>query len=216
MNNNSQQIKKAVIFDLDGTLLNTDDVYSYATLKSFFKKDKEFGFELGKAVERNGVSKSSELMGISREQMKQWLENWYLLLDQYSNLFSSVPFLLQNLKNKGVFCAINTNRPQEQDEVRMSLKKFAIDHFFTSIHTALTTGVRKPDPKGINLVLSESGVHPSDCFFVGDSYVDILAGKNASVTTIAVTTGVYTKNELEEYSPHFIIDDILSVQNIVL
>lgn len=206
---------KAVIFDLDGTLLDSSRVYYVATEKIFDDKDKEYGFKLGRAIERYGVLKGAELVGISKEDMKLWLRTWIELQEDYTSVFSSVPSLLQNLSDSGFICGINTNRPQSPEEVRFSLQKFSINHMIPVIQTSLTTGVRKPDPKGINEILSELHISKDQCFFVGDSYVDIMAGTNAGVNTIAVTTGVYSKNELEEYSPHYIIKDISSVENIV-
>ena len=206
---------KAVIFDLDGTLLDSSKVYYVATEKTFANKDKKYGFQLGKVIEKYGVIRGAELVGISKEEMKSWLHAWIELQEDYTSIFSSVPSLLHNLSDSGYICGINTNRPQSPEEVRFSLQKFSINHMIPVIQTSLTTGVRKPDPKGINEILSELHISKDQCFFVGDSYVDIMAGTNAGVNTIAVTTGVYSKNELEEYSPHYIIKDISSVENIV-
>ena len=207
---------KVVIFDLDGTIFDSKEVYFNATRQTFDNKEKEYGFEVGKALDNYGVTNGAENLGISREQMKAWLRAWYQKQEELTQLFSTVPKLLQNLSNSGIVCAINTNRDQTPDEVRITLKKNAIADKFSFIQTALTMGVRKPDPKGINSILSDVGILPQNCFFVGDSYVDILAGKSAGVNTIAITTGPFSKKELENFNPHFIIDDINSVEDIVM
>ncbi len=207
---------KAVIFDLDGTLLDSSEVYYVATEHIFVNKDKEFGIQLGKSIERYGLTKSAQLMGVSKDELKRWLTIWIEVQEDNTHIFSSTIPLLDNLSNSGLIFAINTNRPQPLDEVRNTLKRHSIDHMFPVIQTALTTGTRKPDPKGIQLILSEFGISPKDCYFVGDSFVDIMAGNKAGVNTIAVTTGVYCKDELEEYSPDYIVDDISLIENIVL
>ena len=207
--------KKAVIFDLDGTLLDSSEVYYVATEQTFTNKDKEYGFVLGKAIERYGATKGAEIIGISKEDMFQWLNTWIDIQEDYTRIFPSTLTLLQNLSDEGFMFGINTNRPQSTEEVKRTLKRHVLDHLFPVIQTAKTTNVRKPDPKGILDILSRLHISKDQSYFVGDSYVDVLAGKNAGVTTIAVTTGVYSKQELEEYSPHYIIDDIASVENIV-
>ena len=207
--------KKVVIFDLDGTLLDSSEVYYVATEQTFVNKDKEYGFVLGKAIERYGAKKGAEIVGISQEDMFQWLNTWIEIQEDYTRIFPSTLTLLQNLSKEGFMCGINTNRPQSTEEVKLTLKRHVIDHLFPIIQTAKTTNVRKPDPKGILDILSEFHISKDQSFFVGDSYVDVLAGINAGVTTIAVTTGVYSKQELEEYSPHYIIDDIAMVEKIV-
>lgn len=206
---------KVVIFDLDGTIFDSKEVYFSATTQIFNNKEKEYGFEVGKALEKYGVTKGAEILGISREQMKAWLRAWYQRQEELTHLFSTVPKLLQNLSNSGIVCAINTNRDQTPEEVRNTLKKYSIDDKFSFIQTALSMGVRKPDPKGINSILSDVGILPQNCFFVGDSYVDIVAGKSAGVNTIAVTTGPFSRKELENYAPHFIIDELSSVEKII-
>lgn len=208
-------LSKAVIFDLDGTLLDSSEVYFIATEQVFPEKEKEYGYVLGKAIERYGASKAAEVVGISKEVMFQYLDTWIEIQEDYTKIFPSTLTLLQHLTEAGFICGINTNRPQSIEQVRRTLKKHAIDHLLPIIQTAFTTDSRKPDPKGINAILSELQISKDQGYFVGDSYVDVLAGKNAGVTTIAVTTGTYSKKELEEYKPNYIIDDINSVEEIV-
>lgn len=207
--------KKAVIFDLDGTLFDSKKVYYVATEQIFGDLDKEFSFELGRSLERFGVTKSAAVLDISREKIKLWLSSWVENQEEYTSLFCSAPSLLKNLSKSGYICGINTNRPQTTEEIRYSLKKYRIDNLIQIVQTSLSTGVYKPDPKGINLILSELQIAPEQCFYVGDSFVDILAGKKAGVNTIAVTTGVFSREELEFYKPNYIIDDLSLVEKIV-
>ncbi len=200
--------KTVVIFDLDGTLINFRKAQYLATKEVFKSNSTEFSFQLGKYNEKYGFEKGSELLGISLEEMKLWDQTFLNYLDTDSQLHSSVLGILESLALKGVSCSINTNRNKSPSEIHSLLNKYSIGHHFTNIQTFQSTGVSKPDPKGIHMIVSGLKAQYGDCYFVGDSIVDIMTGKNAGVKTIAVTTGFFSKADFLEYEPNFIIEDL--------
>ena len=66
----------------------------------------------------------------------------------------------------------------------------------------------KPDPKGILKALEVLGVKKEDTCYVGDIPNDILAAKNAGVRSVAITTGMCTREMLEKYGPDYIVDSL--------
>lgn len=148
--------------------------------------------------------------------MKLWDDIFLSYLDDFSKIFSHVPNLLKQLQLKGITCAINTNRSKTPDFIYSILKKHSINHFFTSVQTPISTGVPKPNPKGILSICSSQDIQMENCYVVGDSIVDVLTGKNAGVKTIAVASGFFNKTDLKEYSPNYLIEDIALVHDIIL
>lgn len=211
----SNLAKKLLIFDLDGTIIDFKEAQYLATEKVFSNKSEEFSFELGKNNELHGFKIGAELLGISFDEMKLWDETFLQYLETYSTIHDSIPVLLENLTSKGVFCSINTNRNKTLEEIKSILQKYSIDQFFSSVQTLQTTGIAKPDPKGVEIILSELKVSHENCYFVGDSIVDIMTGKNAGVKTIAISSGFFNKSDFIQYLPDFIISDLIQIIDII-
>ena len=66
----------------------------------------------------------------------------------------------------------------------------------------------KPDPEGILLALSRLGAAAADAVMVGDSPVDVAAGRAAGTATIGLTHGLHTAGEVEEAVPDVVVDDL--------
>jgi phosphoglycolate phosphatase len=65
---------------------------------------------------------------------------------------------------------------------------------------------KKPDPTVPLMIAKGFGVAPADTYFIGDSEVDVLTGKNAGMITLAVSWGFRDRGVLEEASPDFLFD----------
>ena len=86
-------------------------------------------------------------------------------------------------------------------------KKFSLKDYF-DIMIAKEDAKNKPNPEGLNKIITEFGIRKDECLYVGDSPIDILTGKAAGVKTIAVTTGIATIEQLKEANPDGIISNL--------
>lgn len=206
-------MKKLVIFDLDGTLLNTIDDLSaavnYALQQCGYPTrttDEVLGF-VG-----NGIRKLIEraLPEDERSQAKQ-----ALLLDKFLAYYNNhnadlsvpypgVPDMLQRLQDRGVLLAVASNKYQ------MAVEKL-VACYFPEIRFARICGQRdgipsKPHPMIVEDILESLHVGNADVLYVGDSDVDMQTAINANVDAVAVSWGFRSRAELESYHPLAVID----------
>lgn len=216
-------MNKLVIFDLDGTLLNTLPDLAYYVNDAC----KKFGFptiSMSK-VEENVCYASREFlrrcMGVEDKLDPIINECHAYYSEQYKNsgsprteLYSGMDKTLITLKEKGYKLVIFTNKTQEQTDVLYNkyLSGFAFDKVL-----GLREGVvAKPDPTEIINLMKEYGVDKENTYFVGDGDTDVLASIKAGVKLIAVTYGYRDKSMLAELGATTFVDAPSEITKIIL
>ena len=91
--------------------------------------------------------------------------------------------------------------------ITAELEHFGIAKHFTHIITALDTHKPKPSPEALIKTVKALDVQMCDCIIIGDSINDIKAGKTAGTKTIAVLTGLFTRQELAKEKPNLILEN---------
>ena len=199
-------VVRAVIFDLDGTLIDTTHEIQHIfnqLLESYSLPKRSFGFfkdNIGNGVE--DLLQKSLPSGYSRnispmlEKVKEiYSEN----LNKKSRPFEGIKEILDLLNENGIQIGINTNKVHH-------LAIRCVDTFFPS-HPILTNGAghlypRKPSPDSALALASEFKKKPSEMLFIGDSYVDIKTAKNAGMVPIGVEWGNGVLKELLDAGAH--------------
>lgn len=195
-------MNKLVIFDLDGTLLNTIDDIADNINKMLFK----FGFpkrsieELKQFVgngARNLVKKSLP-NGVSDDKLEECLALYNDLYTKSGSpktkLYDGMGEVLLALKERGYKLAILTNKPQPTtDEV---YKKYLSEYNFDMV-VGQTSGKKiKPDPETTFEIMKTLLCEKENTYFVGDGETDVQTSLNALVTGVAVLWGFRTKEQL--------------------
>ena len=197
-------MEKAVVFDLDGTLLDTvPDILDNINLmlKHFGYKtiDEETLKSYVGCGARNLCARSIGLPVTEAELDERLLYYNRMYTSSESpktRLFDGVGDMLRILKKRGYKLAIVTNKPQETtDKVyKNHLKEFGFDAV-----VGQREGVkRKPDKTATLDLLTKLGVLPENCYFVGDGETDVLTSVNAGTRGIAVLWGYRKKDQLEK------------------
>ncbi|MFI3170749.1 MAG: HAD family hydrolase [Eubacteriales bacterium] len=217
-------MKNIVIFDLDGTLIDTLDSL---------------------VISVNKTLEQLQLASITREQCRQFVGNGAraLLLDSivavqgnceeellekalqiFGGIFVEycmyqvVPYngmkeLLNHLRTEGFQLAILSNKPHERT-VQIVESMFG-KGYFAHIQGQCESVPKKPDPKSIEYVLDKIRGTKDECIYIGDSEVDMMTGIAADVSTIGVSWGFRDKSVLEavEDKNHKItlVDDVESI-----
>lgn len=206
-------MKKLVIFDLDGTLLDT--IADLAESANYALKQLGYpthDMETIRTFVGNGINKLLERALPISEQTE---ENVMLMRSHFvpyydihnadlSSPYAGIVPLLKELQARGIMIAVASNKYQEAT-VKL------VNHYFPMINFVEILGQReginvKPDPSIVFDILKKANVSPEDTLYVGDSGVDMQTAINASVDAVGVAWGFRPRAELEGFQPMGLID----------
>ena len=206
-------MKQLVIFDLDGTLLNTiadlaqSTNHALQTLGYPTHELSAYPFMVG-----NGINKLFERALPEGKKTQENVLRMRAEFIPYYNIHNadmSVPYpgifqLLDALQTLGIKIAVASNKYQEATAK-------LIKHYFPGIRFCAVLGQRegiavKPDPAIVHDILKQAKVAPEDVLYVGDSGVDMQTARNAGVEACGVTWGFRPRTELEAEHPAHIVD----------
>ena len=206
----------AALFDIDGTVLNTAE-YIFQAYKY------TIGLHLKREITWEDVA---PVLGLPFEECYRLLTDLEKVDHltkchnefqcQNLHLVSTFPNTLKTLKalaKAGVAIAAVTTR--YGDQLKESLRFAKIDKYFKVILTPLDVKKPKPDGESVLKALAALGIKPPRAVMIGDSPVDIGAGKAANVKTIAALYGFHGERLLEA-NPDYVIDDIQEIIPIIL
>lgn len=215
---------KCVIFDLDGTLVDTIDDLGLACDHLLRQKGITPGWT--KEDYKNFVGNGAKLLverAFSGKLSEYELDCQYALFKKiygeimFDNayVYAGMAEVVHSIKKAGIKLAVCTNKPNAAAE------KIA-DHFFGKDTFSMVRGAidgvpKKPDPAIAKEIINKLAVEASDCIWVGDSAVDIETAENFGCECIAVTWGFRSRESLSERDPDYLIDDpkdILKILNI--
>jgi 2-phosphoglycolate phosphatase len=190
-----------VLFDLDGTLLDSYQDLSYALNQTLVKHGKP---ELALEQIRPFVSKGAMVMICvafhCKPQSDQAHELWLEMLDIYENniaqfttLFPGMGAVLDDITSSGKQWGIVTNKPGYLTEILLG--ELNLVHKPQTVVSGDTLKVKKPHPEPLLLACSNLGSTPERCVYVGDDERDIQAGKSANMYTIAAAYGYIVAEE---------------------
>jgi len=203
---------KLIIFDLDGTLLDTlQDLgdscnavlqqYGYPTHPLVAYK-KFVGNGVEKLIERAlpEEARTPQTMPLVLAAFKSYYEQKPIT---HTKPYNGIIPLLQELKSLGYLISVASNKYHEAVLPLMQ-------QYFSDLQFDLILGHRaghpaKPDPAIVLDSLQTLGVGKHECFYVGDSSVDMDTANNAGVTAIGVTWGFRDEDELKEHGAQYII-----------
>jgi HAD superfamily hydrolase (TIGR01509 family) len=202
---------KGIFFDLDGTIVDSREAYYEAARIAFQAMrqeplEKEASLEIPRRLERkqpiNGVIK-----GDAHKFLRVYLDAYYSITTEKTKPLPNVSTALETLSRKAKLALI-TMRAFPKENIIKELEGFGIAKYFTYVVTALDTLKPKPSPEALIKCVKALDVQMCDCVIVGDSISDIRAGKAAGTKTVAVLSGIFSRQELAEENPDLIIKDV--------
>lgn len=198
-------MKKLVIFDLDGTLLDTLGdlaVSANYALKKFGYPEhekEEYRYMVG-----NGITKlieralpeefrtEDQVMHVRAE----FVSYYSIHKTDLTRPYPGIPELLDMLKQKGLVLAVASNKYQEA--TRELIWHYFKERTFEVILGQRDTMPTKPDPSIVNEIMTVVGVGEEATLYVGDSCIDMQTALNAGVTAVGVSWGFRPCEELQE------------------
>lgn len=212
---------KTVIFDLDGTLLNTltdlANAVNYALREfSFPERTTEevrrfIGNGVVKLMERSTPEGTNEKM--QEECLAVFRKHYLEHMSDNTAAYDGVKALLKHLKEKGIKTAVVSNK------LHSAVVGLCDDYFHGLIDEAIgvsNENERKPSPVNVIKAMINSGSNKKTTVYVGDSEVDVLTAHRAGIKCIGVTWGFRDRAELIENSCDFIAENAEEVLRLIL
>ncbi|KUK46376.1 MAG: Putative hydrolase [Anaerolinea thermophila] len=216
---------KAVLFDVDGTLSNTDDhlvarIASRLKLVSWLFKDRDpqkFARRLVMAAETPGnfVYQIADRLGIDKSIAKYYkvLTAGRLAKKPSKERFWLIPGVRDMLEALSQAYPMGVVSARDEGSTWNFLDHFELTSFFDVIVTSQTCRFTKPYPDPVVYAAKALGKAPEDCVMVGDTIVDVLSGKSAGAQTVAVLCGFGTEKELARVGADLILPMTPDIQS---
>ena len=206
--------KKLVIFDLDGTLLNTiGDLAACCNHMLRQRGLEEHSYEeychfVGNGVTRlveRALPESLRTTDYIAAARKDFVEYYYDNIDNYTVAYDGVHELLQRCIDAGATLAVASNK--FHSGTNRLIEKFFGDIEFAAIYGNRDGFPLKPDRAIIDLIMEQCGATADNTYMVGDSGVDIQTARAAGVHAIGVSWGFRDRQELVESGAEYIADN---------
>ena len=212
---------KAVLFDLDGTLLDTieDLADSLNYILALYELPLHTVAEVKNYV-GNGIPKLLERavsVDTPKEQIGQMYQQFLAYYQAHCMVktkpYAGIPALLATLKGQGLQMAVISNKA---DAATQELILHCFGNSFDYVLGATQERKLKPDRAMIDDALNALSIVPSEAIYVGDSQVDIETARNAEIPCISVTWGFRSREQLIESGASMLADTPEDVVKIIL
>ena len=216
---------KVVVFDLDGTLLNTLDDLADSTNHILAQHGYPthpldayryfVGNGIAKLVERALPAEHRTATTI-QTMLNEFIPYYNLHKADKTSVYPGMTQLMKTLQQKGIQIAVASNKVHSAMQPLM-------EHYFPEIHFAAALGQRegvpiKPDAAIVNDIMAVCKAKRSEVLYVGDTSVDMQTAANARVTSVGVLWGFRDRKELEQSGAQYIIEkpeELLSVMDLL-
>ena len=221
---NVKKMIKLIIFDLDGTLLDTrEDIadacnYSLQMCGCPERALDEYNMLVGRGIcnlFRGALPPEHRNEEMVMKMKGHFIPRYNSHICDKTMPYPGIMEMLDTLASKGIAFAIASNKYQEGTEILA--ERLLQRHTFIKILGQRDGKPIKPDPAIIEEAMqSVPGISADEVIYCGDSDVDMQTGTNAGVRTIGVTWGFRSREELAAYNPWFLADSPAEISAIVL
>lgn len=203
---------RGIILDLDGTVVDSREAYVEAANVAFAaigikKVDLRIALEIPRRLEQalsiDNMIKETDMQRF----LGLYLNAYYRATEIKTKPMPGISETLEKLSQKAKL-ALTTMRHVPREKVIKELEKSDLTKHFQLIVTALDTCHPKPSPEALIRCAKHLSLQTSECAIVGDSIADVRTGKNAGAKTVAVLSGIFTREELVMEKPDLILGSI--------
>jgi phosphoglycolate phosphatase-like HAD superfamily hydrolase len=212
---------RALCFDVDGTLSDTDDVFVQKVARFLprflFNNPQRAARRFVMWVESpgNALMGLPDIIGLDDELLGLW--EW---LNRHRprpmKHFMMVPGIKEMLERLHGVYPMSVVSARDDKSTRAFLKQFELTGYFQEVVTAITAEHTKPYPDPILYAADKMGVAPENCLMIGDTTVDMRAGKAAGAQTVGVLCGFGEKGELKRRGADLILNNTSELADVLL
>lgn len=199
-----------IIFDLDGTLAQTNELI-FTSFNHVAQKYSGKVFSPNEITAMFGPPEEGALEQIvGKERLEEALEEFLKYYDEHhpamATVYEGVREILHYLQCKGVLLALFTGKGKHT--AMITLKHLGLLRYFDLIVTGHDVKNHKPSSEGIQKVLSTFGLEPNQVLMVGDSVADIIAAREAGVKVAAVVWDSYSKEKIMQMDVEYLFHTV--------
>ena len=219
-------MKPLILFDLDGTLIDTTELILQSFAHAFdahlpgrlpTRADlvSTFGRSLPAALLElavlNGVADPERLADEMLATYREFQRHHH---DTLIQPFDGIAEMLDALDSRGYRLGVVTSKMQHF--ARRGMRIFDLEKYFdvAVFHDDVTR--HKPDPEPLLEAARRAGADPREAFYIGDSIHDVVAGRAAGMTTVAVLWGPFEREVLEAVTPHYLVREPAELLGLLL
>jgi N-acetyl-D-muramate 6-phosphate phosphatase len=215
---------QALCFDVDGTLSDTDDMFinkiaAYLRPVRFLLPNHDYmraarRFVMWAEAPGNLLIGIPDWLGFDDElaALAEWLNRRQPRLKKDFLLVPGVKEMLIRLKGRYPMAVVTA---RDEHSTLMFLDQFELRPYFDVVVTALTAEHTKPYPDPILYAASKMGARPENCLMIGDTRVDINAGKAAGAQTVGVLCGFGEEAELRGEGASVILESTANLADLL-
>jgi pyrophosphatase PpaX len=205
-----------VLFDLDGTILDTNDLIIESILHVMRDDDAVFSRE--HIIPHMGKPLREQFQHFTGEQeveahISKYREFNLRMHDEFVQAFPYVLEVAEELKKHNVKLGVVTTKMRLTTD--MGLQHCGLTPYFEAVVTLDDVSRAKPDPEPVEKAMAALGSKPGSTLMVGDSQFDIMAGKAAGVLTAGVAWSLKGEAFLAQYEPDYMLHDMRELLHIV-
>ncbi|WP_163970518.1 pyrophosphatase PpaX [Oceanobacillus halotolerans] len=206
---------RTILFDLDGTLIDTNDLIMASFRHTFQRHNMPFTTE--DIIEFNGPPLQETFRKIDPNRVDELIatyrEHNFAHHDNYVKPFPHVVDTVKQLKKQNLRLGVVTTKLQKTAKMGISIT--GMDGLFETMITTDDVTNTKPHPEPVLKAMEHLNADPSSTLMIGDNHHDIEAGHNAGILTAGVVWSQKGAERLKQYNPTYMIDDIRDLFKIV-
>lgn len=214
--------RQLIIFDLDGTLLNTIGDLAVGCDHMLRLRDlPTHTYDEYCSFVGNGIMRLVERALPEHLRTKEYVEaarrdfvDYYIdHIDQHTHPYRGIESVVEDLHKAGAKLAVASNKFQAGTE--KLIRKFFPDVEWVEICGNREGVPLKPDTALVDMIIAKAGVKRECCTMVGDSAVDILTARNATIRSVGVSWGFRSRTELEQAGADHIADNVEELRRLL-
>jgi len=211
---------KAVIFDMDGVLVNSEDAMKTSSIMSL----ERFGINPTKDdfLEFTGMGEDAFIGGVAGKynleydtEMKDYAYKLYVeMAREKVYVYPGVKEIIGKLRGMGFKAAVASAADLIKVKTNLACIGVTVEEF-DAVVTGSDVTHKKPDPEIFLKAADIIGIEPGNCIVLEDALSGLKAAKSAGMSSIGITTA-FSKEEMETESPDYVVDDIRDAYSLIV
>ena len=208
---------KTLLFDLDGTLIDTNELILQSFLHTFGKYFPDRQYSREDILPFNGPTLHESFSSVNPDRAEEMIAEYRKfnhekhdeLVEEYEGVYETV----ERLHEQGYKLAIVTTKIRKT--ALMGLKLTGLDQFFDVVIGLDDVTKAKPDPEPLEKALAALGASKETAMMIGDSHYDVQAGKNLGIPTAIVGWSIKGEENIRSYQPDYILSNMRDLLAII-